>query len=192
MELCPREAHLTSAPLLAGAIGGLEKIFASSAELREGIHANRHDVPHLAVRAPRPVVVLRPAFSPPRSGKRPFDYQWWRRRLWVDARVLPASPSSARDGSREMSAAKPSPRRDRAWHGSPRPLQEQVALLADHRARGLLPSPPLHRSPSAAARGSCVHDAREDGLVQPARRCPDKDHDGLVGPAWHHADAPGL
>jgi hypothetical protein len=50
-------------------------------------------------------------------------------------------------------------------------------------------------SPSAliACRpGSCIHDARENGLVQPAWRCPDKDHDGLVSPAWHDADASGL
>ena len=38
-------------------------------------------------------------------------------------------------------------------------------------------------------RPSSVHDARKDGLVQPAGRCPGKEHDGVVAQAWHAADA---
>src|SRR5690349_2157689 len=36
------------------------------------------------------------------------------------------------------------------------------------------------------------HDARQNGLVQPARRCLREHHEGLVRPAGHDADAPGL
>src|SRR5688572_3486562 len=43
------------------------------------------------------------------------------------------------------------------------------------------------------SRSACgAHDARENGLVQPARRCLGEHHGGLVRPAGYDADAPGL
>src|SRR5918995_1104792 len=51
---------------------------------------------------------------------------------------------------------------------------------------------PAPEEDSLPAAGSCVHDARENGLVQPAWRCPHEDHGGLVRPAWHDADTSGV
>src|SRR5688500_3747295 len=56
-----------------------------------------------------------------------------------------------------------------------------------------LSSRDMYRRGGRIAAISCgTHDARDNGLVQPARRCPRKHHGRLVRPAGHDADAPGL